>query len=485
MNRFIPHSWLNALILPTLIALLEGLWLAPWLALLTGLFYPDYPALALPTLLISGNVLLAVFFVRALLTTRLSLTQSRLAMLGGALLSMALFSWWVFGAGRPFLNLGWVNDVWFSFRNWGLYVSAALIPIIVAAYSFGQGVLIASTDELPIHLRRSFYIGLLALALLIFANDQHPVIALSRLTSQVLVYFLLGLGGLALASAEFARRVGQVATGTRLSINRFWLTSVLGSIALVVIAGLTLSVVLNPTLIGQLLGIIPSIVLLIGIVVMQPISAVVGWLLSLPWVQQLLALLLGGFYEQRPLPEVPLPAPPDLPTGDLPPPDLPIGGYLPETLLGILVIIALLVGLWLILQRFTRTTPLITNEQRDSIASRELITQQLRDFLADLLNRRRTPAPYLPVDARSSDPRLIIRRAYQHLLTWASNHGHPRQPYFTPERFSQHLAGHYPNHQLTFHTLTAAYLKARYSATPPTPDEAEAARRAASDLHDR
>lgn len=484
MNRFIPHSWLNALVLPALIALLEGLWLALWLVLLTDRFYPDHPALALPPLLISGNALLSVFFVRALLNTRLSLTQSRLAMLGGALLSMALFSWWVFGAGRPFFHLGWVDDVWFSLRNWGLYVSVALIPIIVATYSFGQGVLMASTDQLPAHLRRSFYIGLLALALLIFVNDQQLFIPLNRLTSQVLVYFLLGLGGLALASAEFARRVGQVATGTRLAINRFWLTSVLGSIALVVITGLILSVVLNPALLGQLLGIIPSIVLLIGIVVMQPISAFVGWLLSLPWVQQLLALILGGFYEQRPLPEVPLPPTPDLPTGELPPPVLPVGGYLPETLLGILVIIALLVGLWLILRRFTRTTPTVAEEQRDSIASRELIAQQLRDFFADLLNRRGAPAPYLPVDARSTDPRLIIRRAYQHLLTWASDHGHPRQPYFTPERFSQHLAGHYPNHQLAFRTLTAAYLKARYSPIAPTPDEAEAARRAASDLHD-
>jgi hypothetical protein len=118
------------------------------------------------------------------------------------------------------------------------------------------------------------------------------------------------------------------------------------------------------------------------------------------------------------------------------------------------------------------------DETRESIASRQLVLNQLKNWLARW--RRRPPAaplPYLPLTG--DDPRVIVRRLYQALLAWAAARGQAREPHQTPAMYADVLTTLSPQSPAAIETLTEVYVRARYANEPLSPDDA---RRAAASL---
>ena len=114
-------------------------------------------------------------------------------------------------------------------------------------------------------------------------------------------------------------------------------------------------------------------------------------------------------------------------------------------------------------------------DERESVLSGDLLTQQLRDFLASL---RRKPAisPFVPL--RGEDPRLVVRRLYQSMLRRMSTLGHARAPEVTPRAYARRLEDVLPGEDQAVSTLTEAYMVARYAPEPPTPEQVSNANRA-------
>jgi hypothetical protein len=157
-------------------------------------------------------------------------------------------------------------------------------------------------------------------------------------------------------------------------------------------------------------------------------------------------------------------------------------------LVNILAVVLLLGGIafifWLALDRLSRRRAAGEDETRESIASPGLIARQLLELWRRLRPGQGGPGrPFVRLDGPPLDPRLAVRRAYQAMLAWAADTlGEPRSPGQTPVAYETRIAGRAPAAAPDLAVLTAAYLKARYSAQAPTPGEAEAARRAAAQI---
>jgi hypothetical protein len=116
-------------------------------------------------------------------------------------------------------------------------------------------------------------------------------------------------------------------------------------------------------------------------------------------------------------------------------------------------------------------------ETRDSIASRELLIDQLKQLLNRLRRKREADRGlYLPLSG--DDPRRAVRQAYQEFLEWARVRIRPRAPYQTPTMYAQKIGSLSEAQQEPVGRLTALYLRARYAADPLTSDEAQAAQSA-------
>jgi hypothetical protein len=134
---------------------------------------------------------------------------------------------------------------------------------------------------------------------------------------------------------------------------------------------------------------------------------------------------------------------------------------------------------WLAMRRLARFRAGEADEQRESIASRSLLLEQLRN-----LWRRRKPASppgaaYLDLSGPSDDPRLMVRRTYQALLAWGRANDLPRRRAGqTPATYAQVLGEHLPGGKAALEQLARLYAQARYGGPPPTRAEADTAQRA-------
>jgi len=147
--------------------------------------------------------------------------------------------------------------------------------------------------------------------------------------------------------------------------------------------------------------------------------------------------------------------------------------------LRIVFITVLVVGVALILywafRRRKRQRRQRIQEERESVLSRELLVQQLRDVFS---RRRRAGdvSPFLPLSGE--DPRQAIRRLYQSMLSRMSDLGRARSPALTPRAYARVLVDVFPTEREALHTLTEAYLLARYAPEPPSQQDVRAASRA-------
>jgi len=109
-------------------------------------------------------------------------------------------------------------------------------------------------------------------------------------------------------------------------------------------------------------------------------------------------------------------------------------------------------------------------DKREFVLSRALLVAQIRGLIRGLRRPRAAPTPLVPLQ-EAEDARRAIRRLYRRMLTRMQDEGYARAPSLTPRAYEQAIAGQFDVGRGALHTLTAAYLVARYSPDTPTPEQ--------------
>ncbi len=482
-------SWIELLVLPCTMAVLTTAWLTLWLRWAVRLGQAERPAPILSPWVILLVILTGVFVTRLALSREAAPPRSalrfpwdpgprarRLVLNAGAV-TMALALWLTFGWRFPFQFVGRLLD-------WGNFIAPEFIQLIAVLYLWLRGITIGRSRIPYDDLEKSFYSGIVALAIILGFNRFTPLLAVAETTTAILIFFTAGLGALALGSFERARRQ-QSETG--LAFNRHWLATVAGVIGAILGGGLLLAGLATPESLARLRPLLSPVINFLAPGMEVLLTAIV---LVLVWIAVPLFALVE-WIARRLLEAIQFP---------LLPQPLPVNQQVEEALQALLqspvfqatshglvvVLVVLFFGLLFVaaLRRFLRLSDQEIDETRESILSRELLLNQLRSLLA-----RRRPAPsapplppYLTLSGPPDDPRLIVRRAYQSMLEWAASLGRPRAPGLTPQTYAATLSQAAPPGAEAIATLTQAYEVARYAAAPPSLEEAHRAENALGQL---
>jgi hypothetical protein len=330
-------------------------------------------------------------------------------------------------------------------------------------------------------LERTFFNGLIALAVLLFLNNFSRYVSPEAMLASVFTFFATSLAALTLVSLENAQLRQLDATGPWLKINRPWLITIAAVVAVVLLGALAITGLASPDTLRDVLGALQPHLKSLGdglLTLLGGLFSILFWLVSplLPLLNGLLRLLLTGLMGVLNVINQLGLAVNQLRQEDvdsfLNSPTFASISRGTAVLIG-LIAMALL-GVWALRRAgwLTRRNP---DETRESIATRELLMKQLRDWLQRWRGKTVQAArpPYLPLT--DDDARNQIRRAYQRFLDWANSIDRARAPHQTPAMFSAALSADQPDRREAIAALTAVYERARYSIEPLTSAETQIA----------
>ena len=460
-------NWVEDFVLPVAVAVLNAAWVWLWLLWSVRAAPPAVPAQPFSPLLLGLLLLGGVAVTRLALSREGRPLGQRLVVTLAGILAVSVATWQTYG-------FRGTAELIHSLVNPDDLLSPVVLGWLACAYLWWQGIRLARSHLPQEYLERSFYGGILALGLLFAVNQPRPLIGPGEALAAVLAFFAVGLGGLALVSVENARRWEEGLGGAWPALNRYWLGTVAAVIGSILLAGLVVASLLSPHAFDRLRAIteiVANAVTIVLVLVIGSLFIVATWLLS-----PLIDLIARAFSQA----DVKLPPPPDvqkvLPqTVDFfasnPALDYARQGLLLIVILGLVVLV-----FWWAARRFSRIARRDVDETRESIATPELLFDQLRNLF------RRRPAaaspepPFLSLSGPDDDPRLMVRRAYRAMLELALGLSLPRrQAGQTPAAYAETLRLALPEGGPAIDTLTGAYVQARYAAEAPSLELAQSA----------
>jgi len=312
------------------------------------------------------------------------------------------------------------------------------------------------------------------------ATNAVPV---APLVATTLVVLFASLVGIPLA------RVRDVATSERnaeqdaLGVNRYWLGTLLGAVAVLLVVAIFLAVVLTFDRLDKVLALLGAPLGAILNVVFYVVVVPVAYLL------QLLFDLFQGLLR----PGKPLPRSTALNGGwlqNLHQQAGGAGGASPTLVFVVEIVGALLIGgiVVLLLTRAARRYADALEadevvEERDFVLSWGDLRTVIRDWLRRLWGRRKVrlvrrasanEPVATPAFSRAADPRAL----YRELLRLGARLGKARAPSETPREYQQDLVKLAPlsEGEAEIEALTEVYAAARYASAPPEDARVEAAR---------
>lgn len=465
--------WIDLIVLPIAAAIMIAAWLEPWLVWVIRATGHDFTS-PVPTALALLMVMVISGAVARALLDRPVQQSRRWILLTGAVLLIGV-AWTTYGARFPVAYVAGLLD-------WRNSISPEVIVLAATALLWWRGIVLgrarAISDE---GLDRTFFNGLNALALLLFLNNFTRYVSPEAVLASVLMFFAIALAALTLVSLENARLRQTEATGPWLRRNRPWLVTIPAVVAVVLLSALTITGLASPDTLREVLSAVQPKLAVLGALLVTALGGLFSiffWLVSplLPLIEWLARLLLSGLsgalsvlhqlgLSFRELKQEEIERFLNSPT---------FVSISRGTLIVIGLIVVALLGVWALRRSgwLARRNP---DETRESIASRELLLKQFRDWL----NRRRARSGeaaqplYLTLDG--DDARNRVRRAYQQFLSWASSIDRARAPHQTPAMFSAALSGDRPELRDSIATLTDVYERARYAIEPITPADARTA----------
>lgn len=464
-------SRLSGLLLPVTLALMTAAWVGAVLAV----FSARTPAgvLASPPVIV-----LALWWLGGWFVTRWSLGQPWGERRGGQVVAISgvvavlVGLWWLYmRLSYNLWDVRWLGALWqISLAQVGSGLTVPLLSALAGLLLWWRGIVAGREPVIGYDaVYRGFNTGVVAwMGTLIVAEADGEW---TGLMGQMLLFFLAGLGGLALASLASVQRQNQGQAG--LGVSRFWLVAVASVILTILALGVLMSQLLAPELFAQLLALFRPIVSLLAQGLYVLLTAIVA----------LVFLVLGPIIEfLRPRSSsTPLPTlQPD-----------PFESFRREmeqaaqgsqaapgwmvALVQALLVLALLVAVLFFLSRAFRRLRLLDSEgveeMREPIGSWALLWAQLGALLRRL-RRRRVPlvadSPFLPLEAVPGEAgRLSVREVYRQLLVLARERGVPHARSQTPYEYQGALSRAFPNHQEEVGAITEAYVAARYGPIPP------------------
>ncbi len=482
---------LEELALLGLIAAVLAVWLELWVRWLLRVAAPDLPG---PPLL--PGVLWLLTFAGGLLTRRVlrqphwSLRRVRAAVGGAGAAAVGLALWLALA---PHFR----GEAWYSRAALADLITQGTPVFAACLVAWWQGLATGRATIAHHNVLGAFHTGVLALAGLLVANALWPVYTGADVLAGVLAFFSFGLSGLAIASLRRLVLWQRAVATSSAGYNRYWLLTVATVMAVVLGGGLLAARVLAPEAFQRLadrLARVGEVIALVAGVVIAPVAFALAGLLAplFPFLARLvhgladvfnrivaLAGALVGLLLRLAAWRLPELISQEQMDALLSSPGFQSGVRWSLVLSGLLVV-ALVA--WLAVRRVGLPVTQSEDETRESIFNRQLLWAQL---LALLRGRRRrapltAPAPYLALAGPPDDARTMVRRAYRVMLEWASSLSLPRAAGQTPHAYAQQLAGAVPQGQAAIIALTRLYQRARYSAEPPSLEEAHQAAGAAA-----
>ncbi len=465
-------SGVSGLLLPVTLALMMASWVGAVLAVFSA--RTTAGALAPPPVMV-----LALWWLGGWFVTRWSLLQPWAERRGGQVVAISgvvavlVGLWWLYlRSSYDLWDVRWLGALWrISLAEVSSGLTVPLLSAVAAVLLWWRGIVAGREPMIGYDaVYRGFSTGVVAwMAALVVAGTDG---GWAGLGGQVLLFFLAGLSGLALASLASVQRQAHEQGG--LGISRFWLVAVASVILTILALGVLMSQLLAPELLTQLLGLFRPVVNLLA----------QGLYILLTVIVALVFLVLGPIIEfLRPRsPSAPLPVPQPDPFesfrremeraaqgGQAQPPGWAIA--LVQTLL----VLALLIAVLFFLSRAFRRLRLLDSEgveeMRESIGSWALLWAQLGALLRRLRRRRVPPvasSPFLPLEAVPGEAgRLSVREVYRQLLALARERGVPRARSQTPYEYRGALSRTFPDNQGEVEAITEAYVVARYGPTSP------------------
>ncbi|HTP08690.1 MAG TPA: DUF4129 domain-containing protein, partial [Anaerolineae bacterium] len=299
----------------------------------------------------------------------------------------------------------------------------------------------------------------------------------------VLVFFATALSTLTIVNVELAR-AQQPEAGSWLNRQRHWFAIILGVVSAILLGGLLIASIVSPDVMRQFISSIGPALSTVAnalVNVLRPLLTFFFWLISplVPLLQAVLRVILQGFMgvlqvlQQLGVQLNLLRAQQDI-QSFLDSPEF--ATFSRGTAVAVLLVLFALAAI-LALRRSGLLSRRNPDETRESIASRELLIDQLKNLLNRLRRKREVDrGVYLPLSG--DDARRVVRQAYQEFLEWARLRNHARVPYQTPDRYAQRLSSWSEELREPVGDLTALYLRARYASDVLTSDEAHRAQAA-------
>jgi hypothetical protein len=467
---------LVALILAVLMAIIAVAWLEPWVMWATRNSDPVRTTPLVSPQLMILIVLLGALITRLAATHSFSWRQMAGRVVLGSLIVIAIAEVLVLGLRPPL-------EIVQGFLVWNGFFSPEVIVLVVAAILWLRGILIGRADVMREDIVSMFYTGVFALVVLLLFDAVRPAVPFGDLFWSALIFFVASLLALALVGPEHAHFWHGETSMVRLVLNRYWLITIAFMIGLIVVVGLIIAGAAGPEALGGLrslaLAVITGLIFVLQIVLTIVVQIIV-FLLSplIPLFQQ-----LGPMIDEV-MKRVQISTPGSNDTA-LQATQSALNG---ETVaafmhgLAVLAVVMIFVLFFLlVLIRLGFISSRHSDETRDSIASRQLLKDQLKQWLARR-HARSAEAPYLAL--AGDDPRSAIRRAYQAMLRWAADRVGARAPHQTPLAYADRIARAVPYQRDDIHTLTTLYLRARYALDPINPDEARTAQSALARLQE-
>ena len=467
-------NWIEFLVLPVAMAVMIAAWLEPWLLwVVRASGHP--PGSPVPSALAWLVVLLISTYVTRFVLSSQTRHPRRWTLLTGAGLIVGVM-WFNYGARFPWPWLLAVVD-------WRNSISPESIMLIVTALLWWRGIALGRTRSLMDDgLERTFFNGLAALALLLFLNNFSKFVPGDAVLVSVLTFFATALSALTLVSLENSRQRQREHTGPWLRTHRPWLVTIVAVVAMVLLGALAITGLASPETLRDVLDSLQPNLVAVGEFFVRAITTLFTLMLYLitpllPILEAIARLLLSGLLGML---NVIHQLGVDLNQGKF---EQDANNFLNSptfamisrgTALAIFLIVLAIIGVWM-LRRSGLLGRKNLDETHESIASRELLLKQLRNWL----NRwRTTPVaesrpPFLTLSG--DEPRVRVRRAYQQWLAWVQINARARQPAQTPARFAASFTQEHPEARASIDTLTQTYERARYAIDTISPDEAAAA----------
>jgi len=453
-------------------AIMFTAWFEPWVQWLVRSTGVGRVTMVPPPL-----IMIVVILISAL-TTRYALSharyQRRIILFSGfaALLSVT----WL-------INFGTLPTVYVrNLLDWQNSIAPELFVLLATGVLWWRGILIGRSHALiDENVERTFFNGILALAGLVLVNNFTQHVTAPDMLAAVLLFFATALCTLIIVNIERTRLQQPEAGSWRR--QRHWLGTMAAVVGAILLGGVALAGIFSPDALRQTLAAMGPAFTALGnflVGILRPIFTLFFWLITplVPLLQAVLRTVLQGIMgllsilHELGVQINALQVQQQI-ESFLDSPEF-VTFARGSSVIVILIIFAIL-AIWA-LRRSGLLSRKDLDETRASVASRELLLNQLKNLFARLRMRPTRTPPYLPLEG--DDPRVAVRQVYQAFLEWARLKVGTRAPHQTPLAYAEKLGDLSPAQQEPVGALTALYLRARYADDTLTPDEARIAHEA-------